>query len=156
MNITFDFLPIYEFPKSMKNYFPTLLWISLNWIIVPAPSIPHFAWQICNLKKEFAKKFIIKSQWRCQVTTKYYESDVIYLTDKVHKDSSSFRLDLNAIIKKLHSHTTSFFFCRSWSWCYGSQRPYTFNDGLYVWSVPNSRIPFGQRRATSLNRYERG
>ena len=36
------------------------------------------AWEICYMKQEFAKKFIIKSYWQFEVTLIFTESHVMY------------------------------------------------------------------------------
>ena len=107
--VTLIFSHLVTFQKSFFQHFYQYLWI--EWVYsVHAPDIPHF--KGLGMKKfqfeiRIWQKIIIKSQWQSQVTTKFYESDVIYLTDKVHKDSSSFRLDSNAIINKTQKNKCS-------------------------------------------------
>ena len=77
--VTFIFANFVNFLKSMKSYLPAFLWISLDIIIVQAPSIYHFK-VMRNLQYDiiFSKKSIIKPQWQGQVTLIFADSHVIF------------------------------------------------------------------------------
>ena len=77
--VTFIFANFANFLKSMKSYLPAFLWISLDIIIVQAPSIYHFK-VMRNLQYDiiFSKKSIIKPQWQGQVTLIFADSHVIF------------------------------------------------------------------------------
>ena len=63
MSSNFHFCQLCQFPE-IHEYLGIELWYRhLVYLILKA-----LAWEICNMKWEFVKKLIKKSQWQCQVT----------------------------------------------------------------------------------------
>ena len=54
--------------KAIFQHFYEYLGIELWYKHLVYLILKDLAWEICNMKCEFVKKFIIKSQWQCQVT----------------------------------------------------------------------------------------
>ena len=78
--------------EYMKRYFPAILWIPFDQIIVQAPSIPHFkGLGMRNLEYEIriCKKLILKSQCQCQCCPSFFETDFITKGSLIYEGVSS-------------------------------------------------------------------